>query len=512
MSLMGIDIGTTGSKAVVFSSDGKILSTAYRTYPELFPKPGWVEMDPNRMWTAVTDVIKEASTLAKADPVQAVGVAVLGEAITPIGSDLKPLYNSLPSVDARCFAQVDWWDKTVGKERLYQITGQPLHTSYSVNKVLWLRDEMPEIFQKTWKFLLWEDLFCCWMGLKPSIEHSLASRTMLFDIHKRSWSDELMNQSSLTPDLFAEVVTAGDHLGEIPNEKAKGLGLGKNVVVTIAGHDAINGAFGAGVIDTGQAVLTIGTTESIVVALEKPMLTQHLLENMHACYCHVYPERYVALAYSTCSGNLLRWFKECFGERFDQLATESGKDVYDVLVDSARLGKSGLLLLPHFVGAGTPYLDPNSRGAILGLDLSTQPEDLIAAILEGTTYELKMNLLSLEKAEISIDRMYAVGGGAKSNRWLQLKADITGKPIIRLDITESGCLGAAIQAGIACGLFSTREEALKKLVNQGQRFDPDPNEGEQYEEAFQLYQEIYHTVKPISKTLININPENGEPS
>jgi xylulokinase len=319
-----------------------------------------------------------------------------------------------------------------------------------------------------------------------------------------------MNQSSLSPDLFAAVVTAGDHLGEISIEKANGLGLEKNVVVTIAGHDAINGAFGAGVIDSGQAVLTIGTTESIVVALEKPMLTQHLLENMHACYCHTYPERYVALAYSTCSGNLLRWFKECFGTRFDQLATESGKDVYDVLVDSARLGKSGLLLLPHFVGSGTPYLDPNSRGAILGLDLSTQPEDIIAAILEGTTYELKMNLLSLEKAGISIDRMYAVGGGAKSNRWLQLKADITGKPIICLDITESGCLGAAIQAGIACGLFSTRDEALKRLVKQGQRFDPDPSEGEQYEEAFKLYQEIYHTVKPISKTLININPENGE--
>jgi xylulokinase len=510
MSLMGIDIGTTGTKAVVFSLNGDMLASAYRTYPELFPQPGWAEMDPLQMWAAIRQVIIEANTQVQSDPVQAVGVAVLGEAVTPIDPQLNPLYNTLPSVDARCSAQVTWWENILGKKKLYQITGQPLHTSYSVNKILWLRDEMPEIFQQTWKFLLWEDLFCCWLGLPPAIDHSLASRTMLFDIHSHSWSQELMSQAGLSPELFAEVIPAGDPVGEIPLQKARELGFGEHVVVTVAGHDAVNGAFGAGVVDQGQAVLTIGTTESIVLALKKPQLTDHLLENMHACYCHVYPERYISLAYSTCSGNLLRWFRDNFGERYLRVAKNSSRDIYDVLVESANLGDSGLLLLPHFIGSGTPYLDPQSRGAILGLNLSTQPEDWIAAILEGTTFELKLNINSLEEAGSPIDRIYAVGGGAKSDRWLQLKADITGKPIVRLDITESGCLGAAIQAGLACGLFPSRDEAIQSLVHHGRQFDPDQKRGRRYEKPFEIYQNLYQQIKPITSALANINPKQEE--
>jgi xylulokinase len=170
MSLMGVDIGTTGTKAVVFSETGRILALAYRTYSEIFPKPGWVEMDPQQIWTAVTEVIREVAAQVSLDPIQAIGVAVLGEAITPIDSHLRPLYNTLPSVDARCTAQVEWWRKELGSEEIYRITGQPLHTSFSINKVMWVRDELPDIFSRTWKFLLWEDLFCCWLGLKPVVD------------------------------------------------------------------------------------------------------------------------------------------------------------------------------------------------------------------------------------------------------------------------------------------------------------------------------------------------------
>ena len=151
---------------------------------------------------------------------------------------------------------------------------RPLHTSYSVNKVLWLRDEKPDLFTQTWKFLLWEDLFCAWLGLTPAIDHSLASRTMVFDIHTKQWSDELLQVSGLSPDQFASVIPAGEPVGEIPSQMAGELGLDKGVLVTVAGHDAVNGAFGAGVYEQGQAVLTIGTAESIVVALEQPMLTK----------------------------------------------------------------------------------------------------------------------------------------------------------------------------------------------------------------------------------------------
>jgi xylulokinase len=501
MSLLGIDIGTTGTKAVAFRENGDILSTAYCSYEELFPRPGWVEMDPNQMWKAVCDVIRKVAGEVATDPIKAIGVSVLGEAVTPIDKDLRPLYNTVPSVDARCKEQVNWWNKTIGAEEIYSITGQPLHTSYSINKVMWFRDEMPQVFSKTWKFLLWEDLFCCWMGLEPSIDYSLASRTMAFDIHSRQLSERLLTTANLSGDCLAEPIPAGQKIGEISAARASELGLLPGVVVTVTGHDVINGAFGAGAIHNGQAVLTIGTTEAVVVALDKPRLTRDLEKETFACYCHTFTEKYAALAYSTCSGNLLRWYRDHFALSEKADAQRQGTNVYDILTAKANLGKSGLLLLPHFIGAGTPYLDPESRGAILGLSLATEPGDILAAILEGTTFELKINLDSYSNAGIQIQDMRAVGGGAKSDRWLQLKADITGIPIIRVDMTESGCLGAAIQAGAASGVYSSREEALSEMVKLGTRFEPNSLVARQYEELYSAYREMYQQTKPISKVL-----------
>lgn len=501
MSLMGVDIGTTGTKAVVFRENGDILASAYRTYDELFPRPGWVEMDPNQTWKAVCDVIQQASADVATDPVKAIGCSVLGEAVTPIDKSYRPLYNTLPSVDARCKAQVEWWKKTIGVDEIYAITGQPLHTSYSINKVMWLRDEMPEVFKKAWKFLLWEDLFCCWLGLAPTIDFSLASRTMAFDIHQRQWSAPLLDAANISPDLLARAVPAGICVGEIPASKARELGLPEGVVVTVAGHDVINGAFGAGAVKDGQAVLTIGTTESIVVALDRPRLSREPRTEMFACYCHTAPEKYAALAYSTCSGNLLRWYRDHFAKSETEAAARQGINVYDLLTAKANLGRSGLLLLPHFIGSGTPYLDPESRGALIGLSLATEPGDIIAAILEGTTFELKINLDSFENAGIAIHEMRAVGGGAKSDRWLQLKADITGKPIVRLDVTESGCLGAAIQAGIACGVYTSYAEAVERLIRLGDRFEPNQTTGQQYTEMYSTYRLLYQQVRPLAKVL-----------
>lgn len=498
---MGIDIGTTGTKAVAFRENGDILSTAYQPYDELFPRPGWVEMDPNQIWKAICEVIRQVASEVSTDPIKAIGVSALGEAVTPIDKDLRPLYNTVPSVDARCKNQVDWWDRTLGAEKIYAITGQPLHTSYSINKVIWFRDEMPLIYSKAWKFLLWEDLFCCWMGLEPAIEHSLASRTMAFDIHSRDWSQTLLEAAGIPQELLAKAVEAGQPVGVIPAVHARELGLPDGVVVTITGHDVINGAFGAGAIHQGQSVLTIGTTEAIVVALDQACMTKALGKETFACYCHTFHDKYAALAYSTCSGNLLRWYRDHFGQVDMDAAKKQGINVYDLMTAKANLGKSGLLLLPHFIGSGTPYLDPESRGAILGLNLATQPEDILAAILEGTTFELKINLDSYANAGIKVKEMRAVGGGAKSDRWLQLKADITGVPITRLNLTESGCLGSAIQAGVACGVYSSRVETLAEFVKLGAVFEPNLQFGSKYSELYSAYRELYQTLRPFSKIL-----------
>jgi xylulokinase len=449
----------------------------------------------------VCDVIRQTSAGVATDPVQALGCSVLGEAVTPIDRNLRPLYNTLPSVDARCKAQVAWWEGALGSDEIYAITGQPLHTSYSLNKILWLRDEMPEIFEKTWKFLLWEDLFCCWLGLPTVIEYSLASRTMAFDIHKRQWSSRLLGAAGISPDVLAEPVPAGARVGMVPPSRSAELGLPHGVMVTVAGHDVITGALGAGAVDDGQAVLTIGTTESIVVALDQARLSTEPGTGMFACYCHTAPLKYAALAYSTCSGNLLRWYRDHFGQHQVEEAGRQGSSVYDLLTAEANLGHSGLLLLPHFIGSGTPYLDPESRGALIGLSLATEPGDILAAILEGTTFELKVNIEAIERAGITIHELRAVGGGARSDRWLQLKADITGKLVIRLDVTESGCLGAAALAGVAAGVYASCGEALQRLVKLGKHFEPNAANTRMYEEPYAIYKQMYPQVAPLTREL-----------
>jgi xylulokinase len=311
----------------------------------------------------------------------------------------------------------------------------------------------------------------------------------------------MLEAAEISPELFAQAVPAGSHVGVIPAARARDLSLPKGVVVTVAGHDVINGAFGAGVINHGQAVLTIGTTESIVVALDQPSLSNEKRTEKFACYCHTVPDKYAALAYSTCSGNLLRWYRDYFAKNEIDEAVRRGTNVYDLLTAEANLGQSGLLLLPHFIGSGTPYLDPDSRGALIGLNLATEPRDFIAAILEGTTFELKVNLDLFENAGIHIQEMRAVGGGARSDRWLQLKADITEKPIVRLDVTESGCLGAAIQAGIAAGVYASCNEAMRMIIKLGKYFEPNASNSRKYEELYAVYKRLYHRVKPLTKVL-----------
>jgi xylulokinase len=182
-------------------------------------------------------------------------------------------------------------------------------------------------------------------------------------------------------------------------------------------------------------------------------------------------------------------------------AEREGTNVYDLLTAQANLGQSGLLLLPHFIGSGTPYLDPDSRGALIGLSLATEPKDIIAAILEGTTFELKINMDLIEQSGVNIQEMRAVGGGARSDRWLQLKADITAKTIVRLDVTESSCLGAAIQAGIAAGVYASCAEAMEMLIRLGKRFEPDYSNRNKYEEMYATYRSLYKQVKPLTKVL-----------
>lgn len=499
MSLLGLDIGTTGCKAMAFSVAGKPLAYAYREYGVIYPRPGWAELDPNKVWQCVTEIINQVALSVGNDPIKALAVTSLGETFTPVSEDGSVLSNSMTYVDNRGVEQTESWNHTLGKKRVFQITGQPLHPGYSLPKLMWLRDERPDIFNKAYKFLLYEDFAYFKLGLEPTIDYSLAGRTMAFDIREKKWSEELFSTACIDPEVMSTPRPSGVVVGEIPDPIAENLGLPKGTVAVTGGHDQPVNALGGGVISEGVAVDGMGSTECVTVGFNKPPINDEMLAANYPVYSHVKQGMYVSLAFSYTCGNLLRWYRDNFARDMVDEARRTSSDVYDLILKDVPEGPSGIYVLPHFVGSGTPYFDPDSKGTITGLTLGATREQFVKALIEGITYELRFNLETLEEAAgVKIDRLRAMGGGAKSPIWLQLKADITGKEVVSLAISECGCLGAAILAGVGAGEYSSVDEAVNMIVSEVNVFHPDPERHKQYTERFAIYSELYPKLKEIT--------------
>lgn len=500
MHLMGIDVGSTGVKAVVFTPEGEIVGSAYREYAEVYPQPGWIELVPGEVWDAVRFVIGEAAARA-GGPVRALAISALGEAFTPVAKDGSFLANTIVSPDARATAQAERLGESLGADRIFALTGMPLSPSFTLPKLIWMREERPEIHARTWKYLLWPETILLRLGLTPRIDHSLAGRTMAFDVTRREWSPEMLEAAGIPATMLAEPIAPGEVVGELSAAAAAEVGLEAGCLVVAGGHDQPMNALGAGVIREGMCVDGMGTVECITVAFDEPVLTDAMRAHNYGCYPHVATPMYATIAYNYSAGSILRWWRDLFGAEERRVAEQRGIDVYEVLVADLPEGPSGLLWLPYFAGSGTPWLDPHAKGAILGLALDTDRPRLVKALLEGTCYEIDLNVRALEEAGVPIDRLRATGGGSRSDAWLQLKADITGKPVVRLNVSESGCQAGAMLGGVALGVWRDLAEATAALVREGEGFAPRPEMQERYAPLRESYAQLWPAVREIAHRL-----------
>ena len=497
MSLLGIDVGTTGTKAVAFSSEGEVLSSAYREYPLLSPKPGWLEIDPRMVRDAVLDAVREVASGTGHDPISALSVSCQGEAAVPVSEDGEILYNTPISFDPRTEGVAERFSGEISKEEAFRITGMPLHPMHTIFKIIWLRENEPEIFSKVWKFLCYEEFVFYLLGLEPTTDRSLAARTMAFDIGAGRWSDRMLGIAGLTEDIFPEVLPSGTVVGEVPRRRAEELGLPNGVLAVTGGHDQPCNALGSGVVREGTAAYGVGTVECITPAFAEVPRPEGLLSHNFACYPHVAPGLSVTLAFNFTGGSLLRWYRDNFGEKEREEAERTGAEPYDLILSDLPDGPTGLLVLPHFTATGTPYFDVRSKGVVLGLTLSTSRKELLKALLEGVTMEMRLNLELLEEAGVEVGELRLTGGGARSEVWSRIKADILGRPISTLYVTEATSLGTAILAGVASGEYGSVEEAADALVRVKDTYEPDPKLHEVYTERFALYKEIYPRLKEI---------------
>jgi len=490
LSYLGLDVGTTGCKAGAFDAEGRLLALAYREYPLLSPEPGWAEIDSVEVCRACREVIAEAVQACAGDPVRAMGISSQGEAFTPIGPDGRILGNGMVSSDARAEPLMHAWSQEFGPQRLYEITGHTPHPMFTIFKLLWLRDHRPEAWAAARKFYCYEELIQADLGLEPAISWPLAGRTMMFNVRTHAWDEEILSAVGLDPSRLARPVPSGTVVGTVPARVAGELGLPEDLPVVAGGHDQPCGALGAGVVEPGLAMYATGTVECICPAFDRPIFTDELFRNNLCTYDHTLQGMYTTVAFSLTGGNLLRWFRDEWGQPEVEEAARSGSDPYDLLTKHMAAEPTDLLVLPYFTPSGTPYFDAKVPGAVLGLRLTTKRGEVLRALLEGVALEMRLNVDILEQAGLHVREFRAIGGGARSGALTQLKADVLGRPITTLAVTEAGCLGVAM---LACAAETGREPlALARTwVKTTSVVKPDPKRATIYNERFEQYRQVY---------------------
>jgi xylulokinase len=501
MHLIGLDVGTTGCKAIVFDADGGIQGHSFREYGVVCDAPAMAEQDAEQVWALTREVLKEAVARSGARDLKALSVSAQGDAVIPVDAEFRPLHRALLGMDYRSQPQARECAEKCGAFELFQRTGMRPHPMNSVTKILLLRKLAPTVFAKAWKFVTYADFILGRLGAPAVIDHTMASRTMAFDLASRCWSESILTQLELDASRFSEPVPSGTLVGTVRRDLASELGLPPDLSLVTGGHDQTCAALGAGAVREGLGVVSTGTAEVLSAAFRSPALRRPMFDSFYPCYLHAKEGMFFTFSLNHVGGILLRWYRDTFASVERAEARSQDSDAYRLIDSRMPAGPSPLMVVPHLNGSGTPWCDLEAKGAILGLTLAATRHDLAKAILEGLTFELLINLQTLRRCDVRVDELVAVGGGAKSGLWLQLKADILDRPIRTLRCRESACLGAALLAGIATGVYRSLDEAVERTVAYEREFRPDPAMAARYRQRFATYEKLYPALRAVNPAL-----------
>ncbi len=499
MSLLGIDVGTSGCKAAVFAEDGRMLAMAYQEYDYQHPQPGWAELDARQVWEQVKQTIRQAAAGAGGDPIKALSVSSLGEAVVPVNAARQILAPSLLNFDGRGAEYLAGLRTILDDERLYRINGNTLGNHYSLTKLLWFKEHCPDLYQQTDKFLHWGGFVALMLGAQPAVDTSLANRTLLFDLDRGDWSDDLLALAGLERAKLPPVTASGAGIGSVSPAMAEELGLPARTPIVNGGHDQCCNGVGCGVIAPGQAMYGMGTYICMMPVFERrpepaAMIAQGLNTEHHAA-----PGQFVSFIYNQ-GGSLVKWFRDTYAAAERKSAAAAGIDLYASLMAEMPAAPSRVMALPHFTATGPPQFISDSCGVLAGLYLETPRGEILKGILEATTFYLRQCFESLPPG-IAVSVFRAAGGGSKSDAWLQICADILGRPFVRCKAPEAGALGAAILAGVGSGVFASLQEGVATMVQPEREFYPNPSMQARYDERFAKYCQLWPLLQAYLRDL-----------
>ena len=489
-ALIGLDVGTTGARALACDLNGTLLATATEEYPLATPRPGWTEQDPEAWWASAQAVLRRV-TSEIAVPVLGLGLTGQMHGSVFLDAADQVIRPALLWNDQRTARQCAAITERVGADRLLRITGNPAITGFQAPKILWLRDEEPAAYAKVRQVLLPKDYVRLRLTGERATDASDASGTLLLDLHARNWSDEILDRLEIPRTWLPRVHEGPDVTGMITTAAAAVTGLSAGIPVAAGGGDNAASAVGNGIVSEGVISSSIGTSGVIFADSATPRIEPY--GRIHA-FCHAVPARYHVMGVTLSAGGSFRWWRD---------AGAGGLD-YDEMVAvaaQAPAGSEGLVFLPYLAGERTPHLDPSARGAFVGLELRHTRAHLTRAVMEGVVYSLKDCLDLIIHMNVPVRQIIATGGGARSEAWRQLQADVFGLPVHRNRVDEGPALGAALLGGVAAGVYADVREACSHI-----QFDPDVTEPDAarhtlYEQYHAVYADLYAANAPAMHRL-----------
>ena len=485
MKIAGLDIGTTGCKLTVFDENGERLGKAYREYAVRRDISGH-EIDMTAVMDSVYMVIREMADQHR--DIGGIGVTSFGESFVMMDDTGKPLHSAMLYTDPRGAEECAELVQMLGEEHITQITGVKPSEMYSIPKILWIKRHQPEIYAAARHICLIEDYAVWRLTGRAQIDYSLAARTMGFDINTLRWSREIFEAAGIDLNMMSEPVPTGTDAGRILPETAKRTGLNPECRIISVSHDQVAAAVGAGAFDGRTAVDGAGTSECLTPVYDGLPDLSIMSRGSFCAVPYAVPGKYVTYAFSSTGGALIRWCLDTFGKG----------ETYESMEDGyIKDEPTGLLVLPHFAGSGTPSLDMGSKGAILGLTTATDGPTIYRACMEGVAYEMRLNYEALAGSGIHFEKLHATGGGAKSRAWMQIKADVLNLPITALKTSDAGTVGSAMLTGVATGLFPSLVDAAHCMVRETETYEPRPEKHKQYMQIFGRYKQLYQAVRPL---------------
>lgn len=508
--LLGIDVGSTSMKALVYDLDGNVISHGSHPTESVANDPGhpnWQVYLPDHIWDGISSAIRDAvSQIGPKDRIIAAAVTGLGADAVPLDEHGEPVYPFINWICTRTTPQFERWMEKVGLERTFQISGwQPFIWSTAL-RFIWLKENEPELARRVHKWLIVEDYVNYKLTGKYSTDYTDASPTLLFDQRSLAWSDEMLKIAGLEKDLLPTPQPSGSFIGEVTPEAAEKTGLQPGTPIYQGGHDYLVGALAAGAISSGTFLDVTGTWELVITPTSNPQWTSEIRQLGLTVEAHTVPGMYCIWAGGT-AASMLEWYKDQIGLEAQRRAQSGQGNVWSNLMDEARSaqpGSNGIFFLPHFNGTACPNLDPRSLGAFLGLNDSTKKEEMARAVVEGLDYAFLDMLKALELgAGLNAEKITAIGGGTRNEFWMQNKADVSGRPVVTLEIEEATALGAAMLAGVGAGVYQNLIEAAQRVHKPGKLFEPNIKLTSLYSEFFEIYREIYPALQRVNKRIYN---------